>query len=88
MNNGRKNQYDAENFALLVVQGFIGSFFMLCFTYVSNIVMIMKIFSVQQQYGSENMREQAQGDLLQTQSQDDEQARGDPLPLEWPRGKV
>ena len=31
----------------LVVQGFIGSFFMLCFTYVSNIVMIMKIFSVQ-----------------------------------------
>ena len=45
-------------------------------------------FSVQQQYGSQNMSEQAQGDLLQTQSQDDEQARRDPLPLEWPRGKV
>ena len=35
---------------------------------------------------SENMSEQAQGDLLQTQSQDDEQARGDPLPPELPWG--
>ena len=31
---------------------------------------------------------QAQGDLLQTQSQDDEQARGNPLPPELPRGKA
>ena len=35
---------------------------------------------------SENMSEQAQGDLLQTQSRDDEQARGDPLPPELPWG--
>ena len=34
------------------------------------------------------MSEQAQGDLLQTQSQDDEQARRDPLPPELPLGKV
>ena len=34
------------------------------------------------------MSEQAQGDLLQTQSQDDEPARGDPLPPELPWGKV
>ena len=33
---------------------------------------------------SENMSEQAHGDLLQTQSQDDEQAQGDPLPPELP----
>ena len=37
---------------------------------------------------SENMIEKAQGDLLQTQSQDDEQARRDPLPPELPWGKV
>ena len=37
---------------------------------------------------SYNMSEQAQGDLLQTQSQDDEQAGGGPLPPELPWGKV
>ena len=37
---------------------------------------------------SENMSEQAQGDLLQTQSQDDELARRRPLPPEFPWGKV
>ena len=37
---------------------------------------------------SDNTSEQAQGDLLQTESQDDEQARGDPLPPELPWGKV
>ena len=37
---------------------------------------------------SENMSEQAQRDLLQTQSQDDEQARKDPLPSELPWGKM
>ena len=34
------------------------------------------------------MSEQAQRDLLQTQSQDDEQARKDPLPSELPWGKM
>ena len=34
------------------------------------------------------MSEQAQEDLLQTQSQDDEQVQGDPLPPELPWGKV
>ena len=34
------------------------------------------------------MSEQAQGDLLQTQSQDDEQARGNKLPPELPWGKM
>ena len=33
---------------------------------------------------SENMSEQAQRDLSQIQSQDDEQARGNPLPPELP----
>ena len=33
---------------------------------------------------SNNMSEQAQGDLLQTQSHDDEQARGNPSPPELP----
>ena len=37
---------------------------------------------------SENMTEQAQRDLLPTQSQDDEQARKDPLPSELPWGKM
>ena len=37
---------------------------------------------------SENMSEQAQGDLSQAQSQDDEQALGNPLPPELPWGKV
>ena len=37
MKNGKK-QYYAENFVLLVVQGFIDSFSMLHFTYVSDIV--------------------------------------------------
>ena len=36
----------------------------------------------------ETMSEQAQGDLLQTQSQDDQQAQGNPLPPELPWGKV
>ena len=34
----QKSQYYAENFVLLVVQGFIDSFFLLYFTYVSDIV--------------------------------------------------
>ena len=38
MNDGRKIQYYAENFVLLVVQGFIDSFFLLYLTYVSDIV--------------------------------------------------
>ena len=84
-----ENQYYAENFVLLVVQGFIDSFFMLYFTYVSDIV-IERPWQIQcpATIRSEKMSEQAQGDLLQTQSQDDEQARRDPLPLELPRRKV
>ena len=35
MKKWQKIQYYAENFVLLVVQGFIDSFFMLYFTYVS-----------------------------------------------------
>ena len=54
MNNGRNIQYYAENFVLLVVQGFIDPFFMLYLTYVSYIVTAgrtMKILPcVQQQY--------------------------------------
>ena len=48
-----KNQYYAENFVLLVVEGFIDLFFMLYFTYVSYIVIagLWKILlCVQQQY--------------------------------------
>ena len=36
----------------------------------------------------DSMSEHAQGDLLQTQSQDDEQAWRNPLPLELPQGKM
>ena len=68
---------------------FIDSFFMLYFTYVSDIVIAgLWKFYCPATIRSEHMSEQAQGDLLQIQSQDDEQARRDPLPLEWPRGKV
>ena len=84
MNSGRKIQYFAENFVLLVVQGFIDSFFMLHLTYVSYIVIRrnMKNIMCPATIRSENTSEQAQGDLIQTQSQDDEQARGDLLPPE------
>ena len=70
----QKIRYSAENFVFLVVQGFIDSFFMLYFTYVSYIVIegpwnfIMCPATIR----SENMSEQAWGDLLQAQSQDDE----------------
>ena len=53
---------------------------MVHFTYVSYIVIAATT-------RSENMSEQAQGDLLKTQSQDDEQALGDALPPELPWGK-
>ena len=70
----------------LVVQGLKDSFFMLYFTYVSDIGSQTVDFFVKcpATIRSENMSEQAQGDLLQTQSQDDEQARGNPLPPELP----
>ena len=90
MKNGKKIQYDAENFVLLGVQGFIDSFFMLYLTYVSDIVDagLWNFIMCPATIRSESMSEQAQGDLLQTQSQDDEQARGDPLRPELPWGKV
>ena len=78
----QKIQYYAENFVHLVVQGFIDLFFLLDLTCVSDIVIAGATRR------SENMSEQAQGDLFQTQSQDDEQARGNLLPPELPWGKV
>ena len=86
MKNGRKFQYYAENFVPLVVQVVIDSFFMLYFTYVSDIVVagLWKFIVCPATIRSENMSEQAQGDLSQTQSQDDEQARRNPLPPELP----
>ena len=80
--NSQKIQYYAENFVLLVVQGFIDSFFLLYLTYISVIVVAGLwncLLCVQAAIRSENMSEQAQGDLLQTQSQDDEQARRKPV---------
>ena len=64
---------------LFVVQGFIDSFFLLHVTSVSDIVFVglCNFYCVSATIRSENMSEQAQGDLLQTQSQEDEQARGE-----------
>ena len=62
---------------LFVVQGFIDSFFMLYLTYVSDIVIAGLCFFTMcpATIRSENMSGQAQRDLLQTESHDDEQAR-------------
>ena len=60
---------------LLVVQGFIDSFFMLYLSRTSptSLSQDCENFIVRPAtIRSENMSEQAQGDLLQTQSQDDE----------------
>ena len=80
----QKIQYYAENFVFFVVQGFTDSFFMLFFTWrlPHRYRRIMKNIMCPATIRSENMSGQAQGDLLQTQSQDGEQARGNSFPPE------
>ena len=59
-----EKQYYAENFVLLVVQGFIDSFFLLHFTYVSDIVIagLWKFLLCPATIRSENMSQQEQGE--------------------------
>ena len=67
MKKWQKIRYSVQNFVFLVVQGFIDSFFMLYFTYVSYIVIAgpWNFIMCPATIRSENMSEQAWGDLLQ-----------------------
>ena len=83
----QKFQCYAENFVLLVVQGFYRLVLhaLLHLRLRNRYRSTMKILIMcPATIRSENISEQAQGDLLQTQSQDDEQAPGNPLPPELP----
>ena len=90
VNNGRKIMFHAENFVLFFVQGFIDSFFMLYLTYVSDIVItgLKILLCVQQQYEVRIWVNKHNKTCHQTQSQDDEQALGHPLPPDFPWGEM